>query len=260
MFLFSPKNNLIMALLACFIIANAAQAASNKHRAEARLFGAAPMKGKARYEERIKNGQPFKRFKVEIEKALPFQTFDILVNGSQVGTLTTNVLGRGKFQLRTAAFIDSPGDGQPIPADFPKLDTGDVVSVGPLTGTIFDRRDNSVQRVRLRGKFDDGQIEGKAEYRERFKNSGLERRFQVEIEDAPAGVSYDILVNGQLVGTLVTGSGDETKFQLRTAAFIDSPGDGDPMPNSFPTIKVDDLVTIGPHSVTMKVKSSGGGN
>jgi hypothetical protein len=245
--------SLALMLIATLAFQSSAFAGSAKYRVRARLFGETPMKGQARYEQRIKDGQTFKRFKVQIEKALPLQTFDVLVNGSVVGAITTNSLGRGKFELRTAAFIDSPGDGLPMPADFPKLDTGDSVSVGPLTGTIYDLKDKSVQRVRYRGEFD-ADASGKADYRERYKKGKLERRFKIEIEDVPAGQSLDLYVNDLFITTIAT-AGDETEFQLRTAAFIDSPGDGLPMPNSFPSIKEGDVVKLGDYEMIMERKN-----
>jgi hypothetical protein len=228
-------------------------AGSAKYRVRDRLFGETPMKGHARYEERNKDGQTLKKFKVEIQMALPLHTFEVSVNGTMVGTVTTNGFGKGKFELRTAAFIDSPEDGLPMPADFPKLDTGDTVTVGPLTGTIFDLKDSSVQRVRYRGEFD-ADASGKADYRERFKQGQLERRFKIEIEDAPQGATYDLTVNGVFITTITIGSGAETKYQLRTAAFIDSPGDGLPMPNSFPSIKEGDVINLGPYQMIMEPK------
>ena len=243
---------LAMMIITALAFQSSAFAGSVKHRVRARLFGETPMKGQARYEQRIKDGQAFKRFKVQIEHALPLQTFDVAVNGNTVGTITTNGLGRGKFELRTAAFIDSPGDGLPMPADFPKLDTGDTVSVGPLTGTMFDLKDKSVQRIRYRGEFD-SDASGKADYRERFKNGTLERRFKIEIEDVPSGQTLDLSVNDQYITTITT-SGDETEFKLRTAAFIDSPDDWSPMPNSFPSIKEGDVVKLGPYVMIMELK------
>src|SRR5262245_803721 len=114
-----PLTTLLLALVASLLF-NGHALAGAKHKAYARLFGPAPMKGKATYEQQKKQGQTFKKFKVQVENAGAFQTYPVAVNGEVVGTLTTNAGGVGKLQLRTAAFIDEPGDGEPIPNGFPK--------------------------------------------------------------------------------------------------------------------------------------------
>ncbi len=248
------------ALVASAALQTSAFAASNKHKVSARLFGPTPLKGNAVYEEKPKNGQTFRRFKVEVERGVPLQSLDVFVNGNNFGTLVLNAVGRGEFQLRTASFIDDPHDGDPIPSNFPKLDTGDVIEVGPLTGIIFDQRDNSVQRIDLKGRTPSSDnVDAQAKYRERFKNGKLERRFQVEVEDASGVQSFDISVNGQLVGTLTTNNLGRGEFQLRTGAFIDSPNDGQPMPNSFPSLQAGDTVQVGDMTITLGA-TGGGGN
>lgn len=256
----------IHALIAMFLAVLAwpslASAANDRYRVNGRLFGPTALKGQARYEERPKNGSLMRRFKVEVEHGTPGQTFNVLVNGDNVGSITVNPLGRGKFELRTAQHIDSPGDGQPMPANFPKLGTADNVTVGPITGNMFITTSSgggnppppTVQSSRLRGDFDgEGAASGKVEYRERFKNSlGLERRFKVEIEDAAANTPYQVRVNGTLVATVTTNGSGFVEFQYRTAAFIDSPGDGVPMPASFPSLKAGDVVTVGGMSTTLQ--------
>ena len=110
-----------------------------------------------------------------------------------------------------------------------------------------------MQSIRLRGDFDGaGAASGKVEYRERFKSSaGLERRFKVEIEDASPNTNFQVRVNGQLVATVTTNGAGFVEFQYRTAAFIDDPGDGIPMPNSFPSLVDGDVVTVGSMSTTL---------
>lgn len=223
------------------------------HRATTRLFGPSPMKGHASYLERPRDGTMERRFKVEIQNAIPLTTFQVKVNGVSVGSITANSFGKGKLQLRTPQFIDSPGDGLPMPDDFPHLDTNDMVVVGKLSGSFFDRFDDSVQRYRLRGE-SGGNPDAKVDYRERFKNSGgLERRFKVEVEDASPGQQFTIIVRGKNFGTITANSFGRAELQLRTAAFIDSPGDGIPMPDTFPSLKIGEVVKIGSLNVTMQL-------
>lgn len=255
----SSLPRLLAVLIAGLSIHSAAMASSNVHKAKAKLFGPTPLKGQARYEQKPKQGQTFKRFVVEVENGLPAQTLGVAVNGVTVGALTTNSNGRGELELRTEAFIDSPGDGSPIPANFPKLDTGDIVSVGPLVGVVFDKKDDSTQNFKLSsGLAGAGGVSGHVKYQERMKNGGLRRIFKVEVEDAAPGQNFDIFVKNVFVGTLVMSNGAETKFELRTAAFIDDPDDGQPMPSSFPSLQPGDQVQVG--SMTTTLQQVGGGN
>ncbi len=99
---------------------------------------------------------------------------------------------------------------------------------------------------------DNTPADGSAEYREIPHASGLERRFKVEIEDAPANASYQVRVNGQLVATISTNGAGFVEFQYRTAQFISNPGDGIPMPSSFPNLKAGDVVTVGAMTATLQ--------
>lgn len=253
-------HGLMVMLLAILAMPSMASAA-DRYRVNGRLFGPTALKGQARYEEQPKNGSLQRRFKVEVERGAPGAIHQIFVNGDNVGSVLVGPLGIGKFELRTPQHIDSPDDGEPMPNDFPVLGTGDFVEVGPLSGTMFITVSTGsnppppvLQDIRLRGDFDGSDAtSGKVEYRERFKNSrGLERRFKVEIEDAPANTDFQVRVNGQLVATVTTNGAGFVEFQYRTAAFIDEPGDGIPMPASFPSLKAGDEVTIGPMTTTLE--------
>ncbi len=94
------------------------------------------MKGKASFLERPRAGTIEERFKVEIERAVPGKKYVVRVDGKKVGIVKANLLGRGKLQLRTAQFINSPGDGSPLPANFPQVGNNTVVTVGPLSGPL----------------------------------------------------------------------------------------------------------------------------
>jgi hypothetical protein len=227
---------------------------------KANLFGNSVMSGKATYRERPRDGQIERRFKVQVEDGAPGQFLAVHVDDYLAGVIQLNSLGRVEFQLRTPAFIDSPGDGEPMPADFPIIIDEDMVTVGPLSGVFFDRQftlpgnENLVSsKYRVKSDLNGATLmSGKAVYRERIKNGGLERRFQVEVEDALANTTYNITLNGSHVGQLTTNGFGFAEFQLRTAAFIDSPGDGQPMPDSFPSLTAGDQVVVGPVSGTLQ--------
>ncbi len=106
-------------------------------RVEARMeLGNDQAQAKARYRDRFRDGLLEQRFDVEAEDFKPGAELVVSVNGTTVGSIFVNDLGVAEMQLRTAEFIDEPGDGTPIAPDFPRLMPGDTVSVGPLDGVF----------------------------------------------------------------------------------------------------------------------------
>jgi len=106
-------------------------------RVEARMeLGTDLAQARARYRDRFRNGLLEQRFDVEAEDFKPGAELAVTVNGIAVGSMFVNDLGVAEMQLRTAEFIDDPGDGTPIDPDFPRLMVGDTVSVGPLKGVF----------------------------------------------------------------------------------------------------------------------------
>src|SRR5690606_11907259 len=141
-------TSLLVAFLVSLAAASTAHGANGKYKVTARLFGNGPAKAKATYEQKSQNGQvQWRRFKVQIERAMPLQTFVIAVNGNVVGTAKANAGGVARFQLRWPA-PDSPGDGLPMPANFPKLGKTDTVAAGSLSGVFFNPANGTMQKYR----------------------------------------------------------------------------------------------------------------
>jgi hypothetical protein len=118
-----------------------------------------------------------------------------------------------------------------------------------------------VQRFKLEGKIEGaGGYELKAEYRERFRNGRLDRKFEVEIENGTPNDNQDIFVNGENVGTITTDNLGNGQFELRTAAFLDDDDEDEhPMPGSFPSLQVGDTVQVGSDTVTLSLDDDNGG-
>ncbi|MDX1502456.1 MAG: hypothetical protein R3325_08825 [Thermoanaerobaculia bacterium] len=122
-------------ILATALSAGAALAASEL-RLESRLRGpreaAGPMVGKVTFRHRL--DQARRKFSVEVERARAGQMFDVMVSGVVVGTLLIDDLGVGELD-----YDDTAGGNdrdRRFPRNFPELDGGEVVQVGPLTGTL----------------------------------------------------------------------------------------------------------------------------
>jgi hypothetical protein len=241
-------------LLAAFAMANAADAGALKFKAK--LFGDAALSAKAEYREKQKNAGLERRFKVKIEHADPGEQFDVYVNDLFIDTMTANNMGIAQLKLRTPQFIDSPGDGDPMPNWFPAIGKGDTVVAGAMSGVFFKKKSGKggkkAQKYKIKGSFDGGDgMDGDVEYREKLKKGKLLRRFKLEVEDAELGDVLPMHVNDIYIGDLVITNDDETEYELRSAWAIDDPGDGDPMPNWFPSLVAGDVVTVGPLSAVL---------
>ena len=110
--------------------------AGGELRTETRLRGhrstAGPMVGKAKFSNRV--DQARRKFSVEIERGNPGEMFDVMVSGVVVGTVVIDSFGIGEIDYDDTA---GPADrDQRFPRIFPEIDGGEVVQVGPLTGTM----------------------------------------------------------------------------------------------------------------------------
>ncbi len=118
-------------------VPQAAQAAGNgDYRVRARMRTGTPFEGKSDYRERIRNNTLIQTFNVEVSGAQPGQVFEIHINGVLFGTMIANDLGSAELEFRTATVDNNPQDEEPpLPTDFPRINAGDVITVGTLTGT-----------------------------------------------------------------------------------------------------------------------------
>lgn len=239
----------LLALAALAAMPSLAVAAT--HKATARLNGSMFMTGHARYQEKLVNGKRDQRFKVNVARAMPLQPLQVRVNGRPVGVAIANIAGSAKINLRTGG----KGVADPMPSNFPVIRSGDVVTVGSMSGVCYE--DNQNGQYQLEGKTHVGSSEYKAEYKERQVNGTLTRKFEVEIEAGPADTSFDIVVKGSVVGSITTNSLGYAELEFHSGT--DDSGNHIPMPGDFPTLQPGDTVTIGSVTVTLAVDDHGGG-
>lgn len=86
--------------------------------------------GNARYRAETRGPAIRARFDVSIEDADPKTTYEVTLNGTVIGTITTNAFGMGEVTFRSPS--DDPDD---LPGT-PSVRAGDVVSVGPISGVL----------------------------------------------------------------------------------------------------------------------------
>ncbi len=228
-----------------FAFGSTSALAANSTKTSARLFGSPFMKGHAKYQERAKNGKTDQRFNVNISRALPLQTLEVSVNGQPVGTVVTNFAGNGKLHLRTGG----KGSADPLPDGFPSLGTGDIVSVGPLTGICFSKGDKSEFQVEGEVNVDGAEYE--ASYRERMHHGALERKFEAEIEGGEVSQDVPVFINDVFFGTVSTDADGNGQLELSSRPDDDDEGDEQLMPDDFPSLQPGDVVRIGNTFVTL---------
>ncbi len=91
----------------------------------------------------------------------------------------------------------------------------------------------------------------KAVYRERLRADGLTQRFNVSIEDAVPGETYEITINGNVFGTITANDLGVAELEFRTFTPDDNPQDEEPpLPQDFPQLHAGDVITVGTLSGT----------
>lgn len=109
---------------------------NGEYRVRARMRTGTAFEGKSDYRERLRGTTLVQTFNVEVNGAQPGEMFEIHINGVLFGTMITNDLGSAELEFRTATVDDNPQDEEPpLPTDFPRINDGDVITVGTLSGT-----------------------------------------------------------------------------------------------------------------------------
>lgn len=115
--------------------------AGNQYRVRARIRTGTPLEGKGDYREIMRGTTLIQRWSVELNGATPNTSYEVRLNGNMIGTIVTNDLGSAEQEFRTAVVDDNPNDEEPpIPTDFPRILTGDTLTiVGVGTGAFAQR-------------------------------------------------------------------------------------------------------------------------
>lgn len=88
---------------------------------------------KAEFESETERGSTKQKFKVEIEHTRPNSSFEVKVAGVSVGTIVTNSKGKGTLLLSSQP---KPGKESPLPANFPTVTEGTLVTIGDQTAPL----------------------------------------------------------------------------------------------------------------------------
>lgn len=127
---------LVASLVLTTLLGSGLAAAGSELRLESRIRGprqaAGPMSGKVTFRNRLDEAR--RQFSVEIERGRPGDMFDVMISGVVIGTVMVDNFGIAELDFDDTA--DADDDDLPFPRNFPELDGGEVIQVGPLTGTL----------------------------------------------------------------------------------------------------------------------------
>jgi hypothetical protein len=88
-------------------------------------------------------------------------------------------------------------------------------------------------------------LEAKGDYRERVVGSNLLQKWNVEVKFGAPNTSYEVQLNGNPIGLVVTNSLGHAEQEFRTTVIDDNPTDGDPpIPQDFPHVNIGDTLTV----------------
>jgi hypothetical protein len=118
------------------------------------------------------------------------------------------------------------------------LAAGTMLSVAGIADAGNDYRVRARIRTGTR-------LEAKGDYRERIVGSTLLQRWNVEVQGAAANTTFEVRLNGDPVGLVVTNSLGFAEQEFRTTVVDDNPHDEEPpLPTDFPHINIGDTLTV----------------
>ena len=174
---------------------------------------------------------------VSVTGAAADSSLDVAIDGTVIGTLTTDANGAGTLSLKSKS-------GDALSAFNTANSAGLTVTVGTLTGTFTvsegDDDTSSTTVTKLAGSLTDsvGTATGRAKLLVRTNDGVTSTRFTVYVRGTNANTTLDVAVDGTVVGQITTNDEGAGKLTL-------SSKDGT-LPANFPTtVSENSTVTIG---------------
>jgi hypothetical protein len=180
---------------------------------------------------------------VSVTGAAASSSLDVAIDGTVVGTLTTDANGAGTVSLKSKS-------GDALSAFTAANTAGLGVTIGTLSGTFAasdDGGDDSSTTVtKAAGLLTDsvGTATGRAKLSVRTEDGSTSTKFSVYIRGADANTTLDVAIDGTVVGQITTDGNGAGKLKL-------SSKDGT-LPDNFPTTAgANSTVTVGTTSGTL---------
>ena len=236
---------LLAAALIAAVVPLLGPASGPKHRAKAQLHNTTVARGMANYQDQMRNGKRDQRFNVQVSRLQPFKLVPVRVNGRPAGVMLTNPIGAARMKLRTAG----RGPADPLPANFPRLRTGDIVTAGNMLGIVFQTTGGSYQATGEATAADGMTASVIYEEQSAGVGSPIERHFEVTVTGGPPEQAIPIFVNDVFIDTVFTDPGGNGSFEMSTPGLND--GDDALIPDDFPSLVGGDVVDVGNAAVTL---------
>ena len=204
--------------------------------------------GSVTYQTGSHCGTTSTRFTVTVTGATADSSFDVSIDGTVIGQITTDSNGAGVLKLSSQ---DST-----LPSNFPtSVAAGSVITVGALTGTLTTPTSNDDSdsdsdhcahgnRTTLTTDLTDssGSGTGTAIYKTHTRDGSTITAFKISVTGAAAGSTLDVAIDGTVVGQLSTDSSGAGALKLSST-------DGT-LPANFPAVNSGSVVTVGTLSGT----------
>lgn len=197
----------------------------------------------ARYEHEIDHGVLKRKFRMTGYNLPAETTMPVLINGVQIGTLTSNSLGTAVLQYSSR---DKRGFA-PFPEQFPDIQQGTSLTAGNLFSTQFvsgeDDRDALTSdglhlQLRLTGNGAEQGFVTWEQYTSQ-ETGQIKREFEVEVWGGQPGTTVPVKVGNLTVGAI--------QFNVRGAGRfkLDSESPEHAFPTGFPSSILNSAISIG---------------
>jgi len=182
---------------------------------------------------------------VQVQNGTP-GVHDITVGGFVVGQVTVDATGSG-----TVRFSSNPGSSGALllNSGLPSIHAGVDVQVGTLTGTFGNvvigggSSTSSDSETQLRASLNGlTSAYGRAEYSVEYEHGRFESQFEVDLYAAIPGSTYDVSINGSVVGSVTINSRGRGKLEYKD--FPHEAGEL-PFPAGFITPVAADTIDVG---------------
>jgi hypothetical protein len=219
----------------------------------AALAGETAATGEAGFETKTEHGQTESSFEIEVINATAGLDYDVLVDGTRVGSVHTNSVGKGKLEFKTHPEAGESG----FPSNWPGVSSGSVISLtGLVTGTLSEsgsgKHDDS-DGDGIRNEYDDDGTDGRGlltgpgvetghvKFETEMEHGTSVRSFEVTALNLTAGATYTVTVDDIAVGSLVADARGHGRLKLS-----DTPEHDDlPFPIDFPAVTTNTVVKVG---------------
>jgi len=175
-------------------------------------------------------------------------TYNVAINGTVVGQITTDATGFGRLSLSS----NPHGNQQAFPTNFPtNLAAGATVTIGTATGTLGtighegEHGEDVVSRLAATLKDSaNTSFSGQVKYLNVNDDGVSSRTLFVNVTGAAPNSTLNVSINGTVIGTLMTNASGTGTLVLSS--------ENSTLPANFPTtLKANDQITVGTATGTL---------